>query len=79
MSIEVCEGSRGTVFVWWLVGQIPLLLGLIFRQFKVILTTLRKCAGEQAISVVVVIKTMAAVVFVFRLRSSRYLDHGGPS
>jgi len=33
------------------------------------LTTLRKCAGEQAISVVVVIKTMAAIV-VFELAST---------
>ena len=31
------------------------------------LTTLRKCAGEQAISVVVVIKTIVAIV-VFKVR-----------
>ena len=38
----------------------------LFSTYR--LTILRKCAGEQAISVVVVIKTMAAVVvFKFRL------------
>jgi hypothetical protein len=37
------------------------------------LTTLRKCAGEQAISVVVVIKTMAAIV-VSKFELTGYID-----
>ena len=68
MSIEVYAGSRGTVFVWaWSAGCIRLDMdvSLVCR-----LTTLRKCAGEQAISVVVVIKTMAAIV-VFELALTR--------
>lgn len=71
MSIEVYVGSRGTVFVSaWSAGWVLLFLDLLFMCQ---LTTLRKCAGEQAISVVVVIKTMVAnVVFKFALEG--YLD-----
>ena len=68
MSIEVYVGSRGTVFVSaWSAGWTSLVLDLLFMCR---LTTLRKCAGEQAISVVVVIKTMAAIV-VFKLALTR--------
>ena len=54
-------------------GQLDGFLSALDVLFMCRLTTLRKCAGEQAISVVVVIKTMAAIV-VFRLESTRYLD-----
>jgi hypothetical protein len=72
VSIEVCVGSRGTVLVTaWLAGRI---ISIVDVLLKCRLTTLRRCAGEHAISVVVEIKTMAAVVVVFKLESMIYLD-----
>lgn len=67
MSIEVYAGSQGTMFVSaWSAGWNLMNIDVLFVCR---LTTLRKCAGEQAISVVVVIKTMAAIV-VFELAST---------
>jgi hypothetical protein len=52
-------GSRGTTFVAaWSAGWVLSGLDVLFTCR---LTILRKCAGEQAISIVVVIKTMAAI------------------
>ena len=45
----------------WSAEWIFLIVGVLFTSR---LTTLRRCAGEQAISVVVVIKTMVAVAIV---------------